>query len=154
MAYKDEYEVARLHLDPVERARVVAEHGPGAKVAVLLHPPVLRALGMKRKIRLRRTARPLFTVLRAARRLRGTPLDVFGFARVRRVERELIAEYRLLMTNAFAHLTSDTAEQVLGIAELPERIRGYEEIKLARVAEFRDEAARALAQLDDSRIGA
>jgi indolepyruvate ferredoxin oxidoreductase len=148
MAYKDEYEVARLHLDPVERARVVAEHGSGAKVAVLLHPPVLRALGMKRKIRLRRTVRPLFTVLRAARGLRGTPLDVFGFARVRRVERELIAEYRLLMTNAFAHLTADTAEQVLGIAELPERIRGYEEIKLARVAEFRDEAARALARLD------
>jgi indolepyruvate ferredoxin oxidoreductase len=70
------------------------------------------------------------------------------------VERELIAEYRLLMTNAFAHLTSYTAKQVLGIAELPERIRGYEEIKLARVAEFRDEAARALAQLDDIRTGA
>jgi indolepyruvate ferredoxin oxidoreductase len=85
------------------------------------------------------------------RRLRGTPLDVFGFARVRRVEREFIAEYRLLATNAFAHLTSDTAEQVLGIAELPERIRGYEEIELAPVAEFRDEAARALAQLPHPR---
>ncbi|MEV5408625.1 indolepyruvate ferredoxin oxidoreductase family protein [Thermopolyspora sp. NPDC052614] len=152
MAYKDEYEVARLHLDPTERARVVAEHGPGAKVAVLLHPPVLRALGMKRKIRLRRTAGPLFRVLRAARRLRGTPFDVFGFTRVRRVERELIEEYRLLMTNAFAHLAPDTATQVLAIAELPERIRGYEEIKLARVAEFREEAARALAQLEEIRM--
>jgi indolepyruvate ferredoxin oxidoreductase len=151
MAYKDEYEVARLHLDPAEQARVAAEHGPDAKVAVLLHPPVLRALGLKRKIRLRRTAKPLFTVLRAARRLRGTPLDVFGRTRVRRVERELIEEYRRLMTGAFARLTPGTAGQVLAIAELPDRIRGYEEIKLARVAEFRDEAARALARLEEMR---
>ena len=52
MAYKDEYEVARLSLAPEAAAAVAAEFGAGAKVSYMLHPPVLRALGMKRKLRL------------------------------------------------------------------------------------------------------
>ncbi|WP_219508520.1 indolepyruvate ferredoxin oxidoreductase family protein [Nonomuraea ceibae] len=147
MAYKDEYEVARLHLDPAERARREQEYGPDAVVSVLLHPPLLRALGMKRKIRLTRTAAPVFHGLRAARLLRGTALDVFGYARVRRVERELVTEYRDLMRDALTRLTPATADAVAELAALPEVIRGYEDIKLARVAEFRERAAKALAQL-------
>ena len=65
MAYKDEYEVARLHLDAVEQARLQAEFGEGARVKVLLHPPLLRAMGMKRKLRLGRSAVPLFRALHA-----------------------------------------------------------------------------------------
>ncbi|NUW35659.1 indolepyruvate ferredoxin oxidoreductase family protein [Nonomuraea sp. SMC257] len=147
MAYKDEYEVARLHLDPAERARREQEFGPDAVVSVLLHPPLLRALGMKRKIRLRRGAGALFRGLRAARTLRGTALDVFGHAEVRRVERRLIGEYRDLVRQALDRLTPDTADDVAAIAALPELIRGYEDIKLTRVAEFRDRAATALARL-------
>ncbi|GAA3141039.1 hypothetical protein GCM10020001_074660 [Nonomuraea salmonea] len=71
MAYKDEYEVARLHLDPAEQARREREFGTGAKVTVLLHPPVLRAMGMKRKIKVGRSAGVLFRGLRAAKVLRG-----------------------------------------------------------------------------------
>ncbi|WP_198950754.1 indolepyruvate ferredoxin oxidoreductase family protein [Kineosporia sp. A_224] len=144
MAYKDEYEVARLHLDPAEQARLRAEFGPGARVSVLLHPPALRALGMRRKIRLRRTATPTFRVLAAARRLRGTPLDVFGYAQVRRVERALVEEFRATMLQALGRLTPATAEAVEAIAALPEEIRGYEDIKLARVAEYRERTAAAL----------
>ncbi|MEV0581374.1 indolepyruvate ferredoxin oxidoreductase family protein [Nonomuraea sp. NPDC050310] len=147
MAYKDEYEVARLHLDPAEQARRDAEFGPDAQVAVLLHPPLLRAMGMKRKIKLRRTAGPAFRALRALKGLRGTSLDVFGYAKVRRVERELITEYRDLVHQALAALTPATAEQIAEIAALPEMIRGYEDIKLARVTEYRDRARTALAAL-------
>jgi indolepyruvate ferredoxin oxidoreductase len=147
MAYKDEYEVARLHLDPAERARRDAEFGPDAAVSVLLHPPVLRAMGMSRKIRLRRTAGPVFRALRAARRLRGTPLDPFGHAEVRRVERALVPEYQALVREALGHLRPDTADAVADLAALPDVIRGYEEIKLRTVSAFREKAAAALADL-------
>ncbi|MFD2357726.1 DUF6537 domain-containing protein [Nonomuraea ferruginea] len=153
MAYKDEYEVARLHLDPAEQARRDREFGPDAKVSVLLHPPVFRALGMKRKIKLRRSAGMLFRGLRAARVLRGTALDVFGRAEVRRVERGLVGEYRDLMNDALDRLTPSTADAVAELAALPEGIRGYEDIKLARVAEYRERAAAALAALtQDDRL--
>ncbi|MYW04378.1 indolepyruvate ferredoxin oxidoreductase family protein [Streptomyces sp. SID3343] len=137
MAYKDEYEVARLHLDTVEQARRDDEFGADAKVSVLLHPPVLRYLGMNRKIRLRRTATPAFRALRAARGLRGTRWDVFGYAKVRRVERELVAEYRDLVRGALDELGPDNADAMVALVALPEAIRGYEDIKLARVAEYR-----------------
>ncbi|MGR6997329.1 DUF6537 domain-containing protein [Yinghuangia aomiensis] len=129
MAYKDEYEVARLHLDTVEKARRDAEFGADADVSVLLHPPVLRALGVKRKIRLRRTAVPAFRALHAARGLRGTRFDVFGMAEVRRVERELVHEYRSLVGSALAHLTPETADVVASdrrAAGRRARLRGHQ----------------------------
>ncbi|MEU8396757.1 indolepyruvate ferredoxin oxidoreductase family protein [Nonomuraea sp. NPDC048892] len=147
MAYKDEYEVARLHLDPAEVARREREFGADAVVSVLLHPPVLRAMGMKRKIRLRRSAGVLFRGLRAARVLRGTAFDVFGRAEVRRVERELVTEYRELVHTALTRLNPGNAVAVEELAGLPELIRGYEDIKLARVAEFRDRAKKTLETL-------
>ncbi len=72
MAYKDEYEVARLHLDSAQQAAVANEFGPGADTKVLLHPPVLKALGLKHKIHLGIAAGPVFRTLRATRHLRGT----------------------------------------------------------------------------------
>jgi indolepyruvate ferredoxin oxidoreductase len=147
MAYKDEYEVARLHLDTVEQARRDDEFGADAKVSVLLHPPVLRYLGMNRKIRLRRTATPAFRALRAARGLRGTRWDVFGYAKVRRVERELVAEYRGMVRDAMRELGPDNVAAVVALVALPETIRGYEDIKLARVAEYRASVRAARARL-------
>jgi indolepyruvate ferredoxin oxidoreductase len=147
MAYKDEYEVARLHLDAAEQARLRAEFGPDARVSVLLHPPVLRALGMRRKLRLRRTAVPAFRMLRAARGLRGTPFDLFGHTGLRRTERALITEYQQQMRTALDRLTPENADAVLRIAELPQQIRGYEQIKEARIAEYRAGAEAALREL-------
>ncbi|MEV4316270.1 indolepyruvate ferredoxin oxidoreductase family protein [Actinocrispum sp. NPDC049592] len=147
MAYKDEYEVARLHLDTVERARRDAEFGPDASVSVLLHPPVFKAMGLKRKIRLRRTATPVFKALRAARRMRGTKADIFGYAKVRRLERELIEEYQQLVGQAVAKLTEDNLHDVVALVSLYDVVRGYEDVKLANVDKFRAQAREALAAL-------
>ncbi|HYH58424.1 MAG TPA: DUF6537 domain-containing protein, partial [Thermoleophilaceae bacterium] len=133
MAFKDEYEVARLHL-----AALPSE----GKFWFHLHPPLLRALGLKRKLKLGRWFVPAFRMLRAMRRLRGTWLDPFGRPEVRRVERELIGEYRALVTRAVAHLRPETAPLVLEICDLPDEIRGYEEIKLRSVKRFRMTAER------------
>jgi indolepyruvate ferredoxin oxidoreductase len=133
MAYKDEYEVARLHLASLPSEGRFWFH---------LHPPVLRALGLKRKLKLGRWFVPAFRMLRAMRRLRGTALDPFGHAKVRRVERELIGEYRELVSRALEQLAPDTAALVLEICDLPDGIRGYEEIKLRSVKRFRMSAER------------
>ncbi len=140
MTYKDEYEVARLHLDPVERAKVVKEFGEGAKVYFMLHPPLLRALGLKRKLKLGPWFTPAFRVLRGMRRLRGTPLDVFGLPKVRRVERALIGEYRSLVERSLEELRPETHATVAKIAALADMVRGYEDIKLRNVERYRAEA--------------
>ena len=148
MAYKDEYEVARLHLGAVERVRLEDQFGPGVTVRTLIHPPLLRQLGLRRTLALSRSATPLFTVLRAARRLRGTALDPFGHTDVRRTERALVEEYKQLLGNALTRLNSETQALVWEIAALPELVRGYEQIKLRGIARMRDRAVVLPAQLD------
>ena len=140
MAYKDEYEVARLHLDSFERAKLDRELGEGARVWFNLHPPLLRALGLKRKLKLGRWFVPAFRLLRSMRRLRGTPLDPFGLARVRRVERRLVGEYEELVSEALAALTPATHATAVELCELPDLVRGYEDIKLESVERFRERA--------------
>jgi indolepyruvate ferredoxin oxidoreductase len=147
MAYKDEYEVARLHLDAVERAKLGAEFGEDARVYFMLHPPLLRALGLKRKLKLGRWFVPGFRMLYRMRRLRGTRLDPFGHAKVRRVERALITEYEALVEDALSLLTPDTHATALELLELPDVIRGYEEIKLRNVVLFRKRADGVLKRL-------
>jgi indolepyruvate ferredoxin oxidoreductase len=141
MAYKDEYEVARLSLDPAVAESIHDEFGPDARYGVMLHPPVLRAIGVKRKIRLERSAGPAFRALRAMRRLRGTPFDPFGRTTVRKTERSLILEYRNLIDGALANLHPSTYDTAVALACLPDGVRGYEDIKLRSVEEFRRQAA-------------
>ncbi|HET7121551.1 MAG TPA: indolepyruvate ferredoxin oxidoreductase family protein [Solirubrobacterales bacterium] len=138
LAYKDEYEVARLHLEGL------ADLPRDAKIHFHLHPPLLRALGMKRKLKLGRWFVPCFRLLRRARFLRGTPLDPFGYAHVRRVERALPDEYLALVRRALAELRPESAALALEVARLPELVRGYEEIKLAGVERFRARGAELL----------
>ena len=140
MAYKDEYEVARLHLDAVEQAKLQAEFGEDAKIWFNLHPPMLRSLGLERKLKLGKWFLPSFRALYRARRLRGTKLDPFGHAEVRRVERALIGEYEEIVGEALAKLTPETHATVLDLFELPDVIRGYEEIKLRNVMLYRKRA--------------
>jgi indolepyruvate ferredoxin oxidoreductase len=147
MAYKDEYEVARLHLDAAEQAKLRAEFGEDVKVAFNLHPPLLRAMGLRRKLKLGGWFVPAFRSLRRMRGLRGTRLDPFGRAEVRRVERELIGEYEARVGEALTLLTPDTHDNVVELLELPDLIRGYEEIKLRNVALYRKRADAILRRL-------
>jgi indolepyruvate ferredoxin oxidoreductase len=154
MAYKDEYEVARLHLLAAQQHAIAAEFGPGASTTVLLHPPALKVLGLKRKIKLGPVAKPAFTALRAGRRLRGTALDPFGWSEMRRTERALIGEYRDLVAGAVARLTPSNATVITAIVALAEEIRGYEDVKRRNIDRFHTRAAELLAQLDEMRVAA
>ena len=139
MAYKDEYEVARLSLKP-DISRALAEEFPGGvKLSYNLHPPMLRAFGLKEKLKLGPWFGSVFQVLARMKVLRGTPLDPFGFAAVRRVERQLVGEYRALVEKALVGLSPESYERAVKLAGLPDVIRGYEEIKLRNVQRFRDE---------------
>ncbi|MGB8861848.1 MAG: indolepyruvate ferredoxin oxidoreductase family protein [Ilumatobacteraceae bacterium] len=144
MAYKDEYEVARLLLLPESRAQAEAVGGTRTKVTWLLHPPALRSLGRRSKIHFGRWSRPAFSMLRALRRLRGTPLDVFGWAYVRRVERAMVPEYVAAIESMLPVVTDGNLAEAIAIASLPDTVRGYEHLKMERAAAYRAELARRL----------
>jgi indolepyruvate ferredoxin oxidoreductase len=139
MAYKDEYEVARLHLKNNLGARLAEDYPEGVTVHYHLHPPLLRAMGFQRKIKLGKWFDAVFRLLVAMRGLRGSALDPFGRAEVRRVERALIGEYRALVEKALSDLSELTHDRAVRLANVPDVIRGYEEIKLRNVQRFRDE---------------
>jgi indolepyruvate ferredoxin oxidoreductase len=152
MAYKDEYEVARLLLLPESRAQAQSIGGKRTKVTWLLHPPALRSLGWRNKIRLGGWSTPAFWALRAMRRVRGTPLDVFGWAHVRRVEREMIPEYIAAIDAMLPLVNADNLPEVLAIATLPDKVRGYEHLKMERATAYRAELSRRRAVLTGERV--
>ena len=130
MAYKDEYEVARLLTDPAQQ-QAIAEQVPGAKrVSFNLHPPTLRGAGMGRKIRLGPMWRPVLRILSKGRLLRGTPFDLFGYTRIRRIERVLIDDYVFLVEQLRHDLPQLGEEAAAAVAETAELVRGYEDVKL------------------------
>jgi indolepyruvate ferredoxin oxidoreductase len=137
MAYKDEYEVARLHLGPEAIAQAEAVAGLGARRVLLLHPPILRAVGLNRKVKFGPRFTPVLHVLAWARWLRGTPFDPFGIARIRRAERQLIKDYVGQVDQLIADFVHVPRGRALEIARLPEMIRGYEDIKLHNIAQYR-----------------
>jgi len=148
LAYKDEYEVARLMLDDggLEAAREAA--GATGRIAWKLHPPMLRALGVDSKITLGAWAESSVRLLARAKRLRGTAGDPFRWPEVRRVERALPKEYRKSIEGVLGGLQADNLDAAVAIAELPDMVRGYEDIKLANVERYRAELTRQLEAYD------
>jgi indolepyruvate ferredoxin oxidoreductase len=139
MAYKDEYEVARLHLK-ADLARTLAREFPGGvRVQYNLHPPLLRALGLTRKLKFGTWFDGAFRALAGMKRLRGTALDPFGRAAVRKVERALPGEYRAMIERVLSGLSRDTHDRAVRAARLPDVVRGYEDIKLRNVEKYREE---------------
>ncbi len=148
LAYKDEYEVARLLTGPEAKATIDAVGGAGAKATWKLHPPVLKALGMDRKIGISTTVgSPMMKALARGKRLRGTALDPFGRTEMRKLERELIEVFEASVDTVLRRLAdgSMTLEEAIHVAELPQAVRGYEDRKIERAATYRTELAAALA---------
>ncbi|HVL86024.1 MAG TPA: indolepyruvate ferredoxin oxidoreductase family protein [Pseudonocardia sp.] len=136
-AYKDEYEVARLLTDPAFEARLAAEVPGGVKRRYRLHPPVLKALGRRKKVAFGPWMRPMLRGLARGKVLRGTPLDPFGRTEVRRLERALRDEYRDTVLRLAAGLSAGSYDTAVAVAEAAELVRGYEDVKLAGVARYR-----------------
>jgi indolepyruvate ferredoxin oxidoreductase len=142
MAYKDEYEVARLH----------AAATYGEKPVFHLSPPLVTgidpATGRRRKIALPGwLALPLFRMLRHGKHLRGTPLDPFGRQEERRSERALIDQYVSDLHTALASLRPETLDVAVAIAQLPDMIRGFGPVKGANRAKAEQERQTLLARL-------
>jgi len=144
MAYKDEYEVARLLLAPEARTHYETVGGPKTTVTWRLHPPMLRALGLDHKIEMGPRTRPVMALLQRGKRVRGTLLDPFRWAKVRRVERAMIPEYERAVRRLAQGLTAANLAGAVEIAALPDQVRGYEDIKLPRAEAYRAELATRL----------
>jgi indolepyruvate ferredoxin oxidoreductase len=147
MAYKDEYEVARLLTKSSFEDQLRNTWERVESIAYNLHPPMLRALGWKRKIKLGHWFRGPLHLLAKLKVLRGTPLDVFGYAKIRREERELIAWYRNLIEQCLEKLTPRNLPVAIEVASLPDQIRGYEHIKSESIARVKALAAEKLAAM-------
>ena len=137
-AYKDEYEVARLLTRPRSRDLAEAAVPGGADLTFKLHPPMLRALGMTGKIGFSGSTQAGLKALVPMKRLRGTALDPFGRAHVRKVERELLRHYRVTLHALVSGLTAQTYDRAVEFAELPDLVRGYEDVKLRNVDRYAD----------------
>ncbi|CAN7484705.1 indolepyruvate ferredoxin oxidoreductase family protein [Neorhizobium tomejilense] len=140
MAYKDEYEVARLHRDRSFEKKLAEQFEGDFKIRHHLAPPMIAKIdqrtGHPAKIAFGAWIRPAFGVLEKLKFLRGTAFDPFGRTAERRMERQLIADYFALVTELSAGL--DTANHALAVelAGLPDMVRGFGHVKLAAVQRY------------------
>ena len=140
MAYKDEYEVARLLLNGPYRKWLEERSGGNAAVQYQLHPPLLRALGLKSKLSFGKWVEPLLRLLVKGRKYRATLLDLFGRSGVRRTERELITWYSGLIREIADKLDVENQSIAMELLESVSSVRGYEEIKLRAIQKARQQA--------------
>ena len=135
LAYKDEYEVARLLLSSRDKAR--QEFDGDFKMSFHLAPPMLARKGADGRPQKREFGpwleRPL-RVLARLKGLRGTPFDPFGYTAERRMERALIKQYQSDMAEVEKHLSPDTLDIAVALAGLPLKIRGFGPVKAANEA--------------------
>ncbi|HZT86316.1 MAG TPA: indolepyruvate ferredoxin oxidoreductase family protein [Stellaceae bacterium] len=145
MAYKDEYEVARLYTETGFLDRVAAQFEGPYELHFHLAPPLFAerdpATDRLRKREYGPLVLPLFRLLAKLRRWRGTPLDIFGRTAERRTERQLIAEYRRTLAEIVAGLSPENHAAAVELAALPLEIRGFGHVKEAAIARARARAA-------------
>jgi len=150
LAYKDEYEVARLYASPEFSERLRSQFEGRYRLRYNLAPPLLARRDARTGALIKAEYGPwilrVFKVLASMKRLRGTRLDVFGYSAERRTERALIDEYEQLVGQVLGGLTRERMDTAVALLTLPDRIRGYGHVKEKAVAEFRKERAEMLAR--------
>ena len=147
MAYKDEYEVARLYTDGAFLKQVETEFdGDNLRFEFHLAPPLLarrdKTTGLPRKMSFGPWILPAFRLLAKFKGLRGTPFDPFGRSLERRTERKLIGDYEAMLDEVLAGLTPDNHHIAVALAAIPEKIRGFGHVKQQHLTAAKaDEAA-------------
>jgi indolepyruvate ferredoxin oxidoreductase len=150
LAYKDEYEVARLHANGEFEKKIAGMFEGGYRTVFYLAPPLLARTdpltGEPRKIRFGSWILPAFKVLKTFKFLRGTVLDPFGHTAERRMERALIAEYEHSVERLLAALDAQNHALAVQIASVPEDMRGFGYIKKRNVDAARKKRDELLAR--------
>jgi indolepyruvate ferredoxin oxidoreductase len=146
MAYKDEYEVARLYSETSFLNRVKSTFdGDKLRFEFHLAPPLLArrdpATGEPKKMSVGPWVLRAFAILAKLKFLRGTALDPFGYTTERKTERRLISEYEELLGEIFEHLTASNHQVAVGLASVPEKIRGFGPVKQRHLAAAKMEEA-------------
>ncbi|MGX7708904.1 indolepyruvate ferredoxin oxidoreductase family protein [Methylobacterium sp. Gmos1] len=157
MAYKDEYEVARLYTDGSFQAQVERTfEGENLRYEFHLAPPLLArrdpATGRPRKTSFGPWMMKAFGILARMKGLRGTALDPFGYTRERREERRLGRDFEALMAEIARDLTPVNHAAAVGLAGLPQRIRGYGPVKAKNLAAVQAEEAALLARFRNPEV--
>jgi indolepyruvate ferredoxin oxidoreductase len=150
MAYKDEYEVARLHTDPAFLAQLDATFKHGYTVKYNLAPPTISKRDPITGELLKRQFGPwmmtAFKMLAKFKGLRGGPLDIFGKTEERRHERQLIEDYIKLIDEICAKLAPNNHALAVELARIPDQIRGYGHVKERSLKEAKAAEASLLQQ--------
>ncbi len=150
LSYKDEYEVARLHLETEAKAREAFEGD--LKLTYHLAPPLMSKMGSNGRPMKKEYGEGMqrgFRLLARLKRLRGTPLDVFGYRAERKMERALIKQYQADLPKMIAARNADAA---IALAELPLQIRGFGPVKEANERAAAKRREELLAMLDQEAV--
>jgi indolepyruvate ferredoxin oxidoreductase len=155
LAYKDEYEVARLHTSADFLPELKRHFGERFKIRFHFSAPLFErtdpATGRPRKREYGGWMLPVLRILARLKFLRGTPFDIFGRSRERRVERQLIADYERLVDEVLADLCPEKLEQAVAILGLAESIKGYGFIKDRSIERYRRELEQMRSRWNQSR---
>jgi indolepyruvate ferredoxin oxidoreductase len=146
LAYKDEYEVARLYAEPAFMQKIRSQFEGDFKLHFHLAPPLLAkrdpVSGELRKAEYGSWVFSAFKLLAKLRGLRGSAFDIFGYTRERQMERRLIVEYETVVEEIIGKLSADNHALAVKIASIPEEIRGYGHVKERNLALAKAKQAR------------
>ena len=147
MAYKDEYEVARLYTDGNFIAKLSQQFEGNLTLKFNLAPPLFSKKDAKGRLIKQEYGAwvwPLFRLLARLKKLRGTKLDPFGWTQERRMERALIVEYQQVVRDRLAALDAKRLPEAIRIASLPEKVRGFGHVKESAVQAYRADLENAI----------